>query len=172
MPYMSFKHQLTVNVKLLQKAALIRRQAGQAQVLLLRRSSDALSRPDCWDLPGGNSEWPVSEQPSAADLHLADIVREIAEETGLQVAPTALRLDRLTYFSTFFDADKQIYTVIAGWLVDFADTNQAPVQISAEHQDFAWVAAAELNTYDFGGDKGVFVVEMIQQAFAKYQNPS
>ncbi len=167
MPHMSLKHQLTANVKLLQKAALIRQQAGQAQVLLLRRSSDALSRPDCWDLPGGNSEWPASEQPSAADLHLADIAREIAEETGLQVAPAAFTLDQLTHFSTFFDADRQIYTVIAGWLVDFADTNQAPVQISPEHQDFAWVTAAELSAYDFGGDKGAFVVEMIQQAFAK-----
>jgi 8-oxo-dGTP pyrophosphatase MutT (NUDIX family) len=166
---MFLPHQLTSNVKLLQKAAIIRHQDGEAQVLLLKRSQDALSRPNCWDLPGGNSEWPAEDQGSAANLHLADLAREVQEETALQIEQSDLTLTKLTHFSTFFDADKQMFTVIAGWMIDFAKTAQNQIQISTEHQDFAWVSAADLVQYDFGGEKGRFVVNIIQQAFAKYQ---
>lgn len=165
---MSLKHQLTTQVKLLQKAAIIRTQEGEVQVLLLKRSPDALSRPNCWDLPGGNSEWPATDQLSAADLHLADLAREVEEETALQVVPSAFQLDQLTHFSTFFDADKQIFTIIAGWAIDFAKTDQNEIQISSEHQDFAWVRASEFEQYDFGGDKGFFVVDIVKNAFSKF----
>jgi len=168
---MFLHHQLTSNVKLLQKAVVIRRNENtmQPEALLLRRSSDALSRPNCWDLPGGNSEWPAADQGSAANLHLADLAREVQEETTLQIKQSDLTLAELTHFSTFFDSDKQMFTVIVGWLIDFANTNSSNIQISSEHHDFAWVSEADLSEFDFGGDKGTFVVDMIRQAFAKYQ---
>lgn len=82
---MFFQHQLTENVKLLQKAVIIRQSGSAIEALLLQRSETAASRPNCWDLPGGNSEWPVLGQSSIANLHLGDIKREILEETSLQV---------------------------------------------------------------------------------------
>ncbi len=161
------KHQLTENVKLLQKAAIIRQGNSGLEVLLLQRSADAKSRPNCWDLPGGNSEWPAQNQLSAADLHLGDIKREIQEETALQVSENAFDLNKLVHFSTYFDSEKQVFTVICGWLVIFASTNQTEIQISSEHQNYIWASQANLANYDFGGDSGAFVLDTIQKSFAK-----
>ncbi|MBU1033500.1 NUDIX domain-containing protein [Patescibacteria group bacterium] len=164
---MSPKHQLTENVKLLQKAAIIRQLNSNPEVLLLKRSSDSKSRPNCWDLPGGNSEWPDTIQSSKANLHLNDITREITEETGLVVAEKSFSLDKLSHLSTYFDVNKQVYTMICGWLVDFLSTDQKEIQTSDEHQEYAWVSEAELSNYDFGGESGTFVLDIIKKSFAK-----
>lgn len=164
---MFHKHQLTDNVKLLQKAAIIRQQES-LEVLLLKRSADAKSRPNCWDLPGGNSEWPEVSQLSAANLHMDDLKREIFEETGLDAQKDVLVLNNLTHFSTYFDSDKQIFTIICGWLVNYDATNQNEIKISDEHQEYMWVKEEDLNAYDFGGVKGTFILDIIKQAFAKY----
>lgn len=164
---MSHKHQLTDNVKLLQKAAIIRQQ-DSLEVLLLKRSADAKSRPNCWDLPGGNSEWPEMNQFSVANLHLNDLKREISEETSLNVNEKILILDNLAHFSTYFDSDKQVFTIICGWLIKHSSTDQNMVEISDEHQEYAWVKEVDLPSYDFGGVKGTFILDIIKRAFAKY----
>lgn len=164
---MSHQHQLTDRVKLLQKAAIIRQQ-DSLEVLLLKRSSDAQSRPNCWDLPGGNSEWPEINQLSAADLHLNDLKREIFEETGLEINKEFLILNNLTHFSTYFDSDKQIFTIICGWLIKNLSHEQNMIKVSNEHQEYAWVSENDLENYDFGGVKGTFILDIIKQAFAKY----
>lgn len=161
------KHQLTENVKLLQKAAIIRQSDSGLEVLLLQRSENALSRPNCWDLPGGNSEWPEQSQISAANLHVRDIKREIQEETALEVPESAFDLNKLVHFSTYFDSEKQVFTVICGWLVIFSSPNQTEIQISSEHQNYIWASPANLANYDFGGDSGSFVLDTIQKSFAK-----
>lgn len=163
-----FEYQLTENTKLLQKAALLRfePQRQQWQVLLLQRSNDAESRPKCWDLPGGNSNWPRQLLESAADLHYQDLVREIEEETSLVYPAEQVSFENLVYFSTFFDVKKQIYTMITGWQLDYEAALTQTVQLSSEHQQQAWVEFNDLSHYDFGGDKGQFVVEIIKQAFA------
>lgn len=167
MNFMSHKHQLTDNVKLLQKAAIIRQQ-DSLEVLLLKRSADAKSRPNCWDLPGGNSEWPEADQSSVANLHVDDLKREILEETNLSVSGETLTLDSLTHFSTYFDSDKQVFTIICGWLIKHLSTDQNIIKISDEHQEYVWVKEADLNDYDFGGVKGVFILDIIKKAFVKY----
>lgn len=167
MNLMSHTHQLTDNVKLLQKAAIIRQQ-DSLEVLLLKRSANAKSRPNCWDLPGGNSEWPETNQLSAANLHVDDLKREILEETNLSVSGETLTLDSLTHFSTYFDGDKQVFTIICGWLLKYLSTDQNIIKISDEHQEYAWVKEADLNDYDFGGVKGAFVLDIIKKAFVKY----
>jgi 8-oxo-dGTP pyrophosphatase MutT (NUDIX family) len=164
---MSLKHQLTENVKLLQKAAIIRRFDSTPEVLLLKRSSDSKSRPNCWDLPGGNSEWPDTIQSSKANLHLSDITREITEETGLVVDEKSFSLDKLSHLSTYFDVNKQVYTMICGWFVDFLATDQKEIQTSDEHQEYVWVSEAELSNYDFGGESGAFLLDTIRKSFTK-----
>jgi len=159
-------HQLTENVKFLHKVAIVREQAGQKEVLILQRSSDSVSRPNCWDLPGGNVEWPKPEQASVADLHQLDIAREIKEESNILTEPILFDLSRLKYFSSYFDQAKQMYTVICGWRIDFAETDQAEIIISAEHQALAWVSLVDLPNYDFGGVKGEFILEIIRRALA------
>lgn len=163
-------HQLTENVKLLQKAAIIRQNGETPEVLLLQRSADAQSRPGAWDLPGGNSEWPHPEQNSVSNLHLDDISREISEETSLSVLQNAFALSQLIHFSTYFDSEKQVFTIICGWLIDFSSTNQVEIVISSEHQNYIWASQANLANYDFGGDSGSFVLDTIEKAFAKFAN--
>ena len=165
---MSPKHQLTENVKLLQKAAIIRQGELSAEVLLLKRNASSMSRPNCWDLPGGNSEWPEANQNSEADLHLNDIAREIFEESSLKVSTNVFDLKNLSHFSTYFDGDKQVYTMICGWFVNFSLTDQKEIQISNEHVKYTWVSETELGNYDFGGASGVFLLDIIKKSFAKF----
>lgn len=165
-------HQLTENVKLLHKAVLI----VNDKALILKRALDAKSRPGCWDLPGGNSEWPAETQASAPDLHQQDVAREIEEETGVKADPQHFDFKSLVYLSTYFDSQKQIYTVIFGWkapeqLISKSDSDFAPqdnfpqIEISPEHSEFFWVSLDQLDNYDFGGVKGQFVVDIIKAAF-------
>jgi 8-oxo-dGTP pyrophosphatase MutT (NUDIX family) len=162
------KQQLTNRVKFLHKVVIIKTEKDQQQALLLKRVSDASSRPNAWDLPGGNAEWPKKNQVSLANLHQNDIAREVKEESNLTVDPKIFNLDHLIYFSSYFEANRQIYTVICGWGLEFSETNQAEILISAEHQDQAWINSGELDNYNFGGERGEFIKEMISKAFVKY----
>ena len=158
-------HQLTENVKFLHKAALIH----EGKVLILKRADGDGSRPGCWDLPGGNSEWPASVTAPTADLHAQDIAREIQEETGYQVASADFANKPPIFFRSFFEPEKQLFSVICGWV---ARSNQVlaftpdQVILSPEHTAFAWVTQAELDSYDFGGVKGAFIKASIVEAFA------
>lgn len=153
-------HQLTENVKLLQKAVLIHK--GEA--LLLQRSPDSKSRPEKWDLPGGNSEWPDNE-PSGFGLHKKDIAREINEETTILTDIQQFTLEKLVYFDTFFDHDKQIYSIIGGWKYILPDDfDRSQVKISPEHIAFKWSNLENLSNFDFGGEHGEFVRQMIKKS--------
>lgn len=153
-------HQLTENVKLLQKAVLIH----NGEALLLKRSVDSKSRPEKWDLPGGNSEWP-SENQSGFGLHQLDIAREITEETGLTTDHQKFTLENLTYFNTFFDKNKQIFSIICGWKYFLpTDFDRSQIKISSEHIESDWTSLENLSQFDFGGEHGEFVKQMIQKS--------
>jgi 8-oxo-dGTP pyrophosphatase MutT (NUDIX family) len=167
-------HQLTRHTKLLHKVAMV----IDHKVLVLQRSESAESRPGCWDLPGGNSEWPTTTitEPTA-NLHQADVAREIVEETGLQVSADNFTLSTLNYFESFYQPSSQIYTIICGWQVTdpagvglATSVDDVTVTISAEHQRYVWVSESELKQYDFGGEKGEFVVQIASKALqSSYQ---
>jgi 8-oxo-dGTP pyrophosphatase MutT (NUDIX family) len=156
-------HQLTKNVKLLHKVAIV----IDGRILVLRRAADSKTRPNCWDLSGGNSEWPVKITTPTRDLYQTDIAREIEEETGIKVPAERFNLKSLVYFSTFYEPEKKVYTVICGWKLDLADKSlMKAVTLSHEHTEFEWIAKKDLKDYDFGGKKGEFVANIINQAFA------
>lgn len=159
-------HQLTENVKFLHKVVIVRQEDGRKEALILHRPEDALSRPNCWDLPGGNVEWPAKDQVSVSDLHKLDIAREIKEESNLTVNPEIFTLAHLIYFSSYFASEKQIYTVICGWTINLDDTDQAEIKISDEHQAMQWVSLEQLPDFDFGGVKGEFVLQSIERALS------
>ncbi len=152
-------HKLTENVKLLQKVAVV---APDGKVLLLQRSAGEFSRPGCWDLPGGNSEWPTDGR-AGFGLHQGDIARELEEETGIVCAPAAFTHEALTYFQTFFDAEKQVYSIICGWRTLLLAGTTTDITLSHEHSAFAWVQISQLDEYDFGGEKGAFVKEIARK---------
>lgn len=157
------EHQLTENVKLLQKAVLFH----QGEVLIVQRSADADSRPNCWDTPGGNSEWPAQSAQPQNNPHLADICREIQEESSITIDPSTLGHADLVYHETYYDPTKEIFTVLFGWRIDLPDNfDRSQVQISDEHQDFAWVSPEQAQTYDFGGPRGDFMKKILTAATA------
>jgi len=144
------QHRLTENVKLLQKVSLF----YEGTVLLLKRSSAEHSRPGCWDLPGGNSEWPATGQQGdmGTGLHIRDVIREVQEETSIEIKNSELKINNVSYLETHFDEKKQIYSIIFGWHVSL---NEKPeVKLSHEHTEYAWVALNEIDNYDFGANGG------------------
>lgn len=150
-------HQLTAEVKLLQKVVLVH---GE-KILILRRATNSFSRPNQWDLPGGNSEWPETTE-SIRNPHISDAVREVKEETGISIKPEDIV--HQIHFSTYFDAKKQTYTVILGWKVVLPNEfDPQLVQISDEHSEYTWIEPIEFEAYDFGfaGEKDGFIRAMI-----------
>lgn len=159
------KHQLTANVKLLQKAVLIHNNS----ILILKRNEKSKSRPGCWDLPGGNSEWPESNLEGEAlnqeNMHQKDIAREIKEETNLTVFDQHFTHENMIFFRTFYEAQKDVYSIITGWKVEMpSDFDRSQVELSHEHTDQKWISIGDLSDYDFGGKKGEFVKDIIRGA--------
>jgi len=165
-------HQLTQNVKLLQKAALWH----NGKVLILKRSSDSSSRPDQWDLPGGNSEWPVDahgqrvmpglisgeKEGLLRDMHKDDVVREVFEETGIELQREDVK--KCVHIGTFFDGQKQVFSIILGWEIKLGgEFTEDSVLLSDEHSDFKWIKKDELGKYDFGfaGEENGFIRNII-----------
>jgi len=169
-------HQLTNQVKLLQKALLV----CDEEFLILKRSADSLTRPNNWDLPGGNSEWPVDATPiqSAAvtlspskgrqalddtnyiNLHQADLIREIKEETGVVVNSNQIGYQPI-YFGTYFENQKQVYSIIVGWKVSLPA--KPIIKISSEHREFQWIKPSEFDHFEFGfaGKKSGFIRQIV-----------
>lgn len=156
-------HQLTNDIKLLQKIVLIH----DNKFLIMQRSESSHSRPLAWDLPGGNSEWPESLE-NKENLHKNDAVREIFEETGIELDSEKIEMENLVDFRTFFDAKNQVYSVIVGWKINLDENfDEKSVEISDEHISFKWIAIEELDDFDFGGNKGEFVKNTIRSSFGK-----
>lgn len=154
-------HQLTEKVKLLQKVVTMH---GE-KVLILKRSAESTSRPNTWDLPGGNAEWPSALQ-DIRNPHYADVTREVFEETG--IVCNAQELSNI-FMGSHFDAQKQIYTVIVGFSLQLpSDVQENDVLLSDEHTDFAWVTKGQLADFDFGfaGAPDGFIFQMITKALA------
>lgn len=139
-------HQLTSNVKLLQKIVIV----NQNQVLLLKRSPNSKTRPNCWDLPGGNMEWPQNKQVLTRQLHISDAKREVFEETGLELN-SSFDLAQLVFFDTVFEPDKQLFTILVGWQIKLDSSLKNPeIKISHEHSDYVWADRNQISQYDFG----------------------
>lgn len=179
-------HQLTENVKLLQKVVLWHRD----QFLILQRSTASPTRPNCWDLPGGNVEWP-SSTIDLKDAHLIELTREVEEETGLTIVshqansqqsninqvgrPGSYNQQALKncYISTFFESSRQIYTIIVGWQYQLPESTESPrVVLSDEHQNYAWIKSTDFDRYDFGfaGEEGGFIRRMIRSSVELIEN--
>jgi 8-oxo-dGTP diphosphatase len=146
-------HQLTENTKLLHKVAIIH----QEEILVLKRSSDSNSRPNKWDLAGGNSEWP-NDTEHGHEVHKNDVAREIVEETGIDASADAFDFSTLTYFDTFFDAKKQVFTVICGWRYNLPeDFDRDTIKVSDEHSEAKWINKEQIDETDFDKIRGEFV---------------
>ena len=113
--------------------AIILNDAGQ--LLLVRRSSTDKYRPLQWDLPGGHVEQGENFETA--------LVREVHEETGLNVSPEAARL--------VYAVSGTFPEVSVTWLFFLVRNAQGDIKLSYEHDDSKWVSleeAIELVKYD------------------------
>lgn len=111
------------NIGLAQKAVVSNR---EGKILALRRTATAPSRPNTWDLPGGELDF--GEDPYQS------ITREIREETGLEIEKLTL-LDVHTHIIE----NNQFFVTIAYKCL--AKTNK--VTLSYEHDDYRWLTFKE-----------------------------
>ena len=95
--------------------------------LVLRRSSDDVSRPNLWDFPGGNLE---------KDEHiLKALKREVKEESSVRIK----NLRPLHIISGEYKKNN-FFWVMVGYIADYSS---GKVKISHEHRDFRWVTKKE-----------------------------
>ena len=104
-------------------AALV---AREGKVLLARRGIEPFK--DWWDLPGGFLE--LGEHPEAA------VVRELLEETGLAVRPTALLGIYMDWYREPSEA-----TLVLTYLVDIVAGEPRP---ASDVADLAWFSPDDL----------------------------
>ncbi len=117
--------------------ALIRVQQGRC--LVIRRSATSKHNAGKWDFPGGKVD--PGETLDGA------LIREILEETGLCV-----ELETVVGAAESELPDRKVaYLLVQARVVD------GQVRLSDEHDDFAWLAKAELAKADMSPQFGKFV---------------
>ena len=106
-----------------QKAIIFNR---EGKILVLRRSGTALSNPGKWDFPGGDLEF--------GEDAIGGIIREIREETGLEVKNLNL-----------FDVESHINKEGDFWvtIAYIAKAVSDKVILSCEHDEFKWLTAED-----------------------------
>lgn len=105
-------------------------------LLLLKRGSDAPTRPGEWEIVGGHVEDGEYMAEAAA--------RETFEETGITIDSQEIEL---VYALTERPADDLSVT----WLFYRAETVRTQIELSHEHTEYKWVSADEalqLITYE------------------------
>ncbi|MEK7574666.1 MAG: NUDIX domain-containing protein [Patescibacteria group bacterium] len=112
----------TKGIRVTQKAIVLRK---DGKFLTLFRSKTAPSFPLSWDLPGGQLEY--GEDP------VAGIVREIKEESGLDVSNVKI-------FDVFGHENAVGYWVTIAYRCDALSEE---VALSYEHIDYRWVTKEE-----------------------------
>jgi 8-oxo-dGTP diphosphatase len=139
------KHLFTENVKFLQKAVVFHPKK-KGLFLVLKRPEQARSRPNCWDLPGGNVKY--------GERHDVALRREIVEETELEVENVSP-----VHVLTNFDANNNIYYLYIGYVANALNDD---VHIGKEHTESKWVTQSEfleLQSADFLQDHVMKVFE-------------
>lgn len=102
----------------------------QSRWLLLKRSKSSKSNAGRWDLPGGKMD--ACERVDQA------IIREICEETGLDVA-----IIRVVGASESESPERRIAYLIFECAIESGE-----VRLSDEHEEYAWVECKDLPSMD------------------------
>lgn len=113
-------------------AVVVRRIAGRAEVLLIRRGCPP--RAGEWSIPGGRQEWGETVRETAA--------REVLEETGIVIC-------RMRLLDVVDGISRSHGSVTGHWtLVDFrADWASGEPRPGDDASDARWVSVDELGAY-------------------------
>lgn len=127
----SFKHKL---LAVMQHVVII----CQGEVLLLRYSGYQGNRVEgLWGLPGGHY---MSDEP------VNDLLREVREETGLQLSDRVELLE--TYVVKFPDSIERFGVF---YLYDMGDVTKPLINLSHEHTEFKWADWSGIKDISFIG---------------------
>ncbi len=113
----------------------------QGRILAIRRSAASSQFGGNWDLPGGKVD-----PGESFDVAL---VREVAEETGLKINLAGVA------GATEYDCP----TVRLAVLFMEAALQSGEVQLSSEHDEYAWVERSKLPEMGFAGQLREFVLD-------------
>jgi len=120
------KYMFTDDIKFLQKAVVFHPDKHEL-FLALKRSPDSFSRPNDWDLVGGNVLF--------GELHEDSLRKEIVEEANLEVGAFSP-----VQIITTYDKEKEIYYFFNGF---YCRAKNNDVKISFEHSEYRWVTKEE-----------------------------
>jgi 8-oxo-dGTP diphosphatase len=113
----------------------------EGRILTIRRSAASSQFGGNWDLPGGKVD-----PGESFDVAL---VREVAEETGLSVVLTGVA------GATEYDCP----TLRLAVLFMEAAVQSGEVQLSSEHDEYAWVERSKLPEMGFAGQLREFILD-------------
>jgi 8-oxo-dGTP diphosphatase len=99
--------------------------ADDGRILLLQRSANVHTDPGLWEIPGGKLEYGEAVDDT--------LIREVGEETGLTIVVGPP-------FSIVNFAKEPFWVTCETFACRHG---QGEVRLSEEHDDFAWVAAAQ-----------------------------
>jgi len=122
------------DMKFLQKAIVWHE--TERKFLALKRPESAFSRPECWDLPGGNVLY--------GQTHIDSLNEEIKEETTLEVENI-----KPLKVTTNYDKEKEVYFLFIGYE---CKAKAGEIKLSEEHVDYKWLTKEEflqLESADF-----------------------
>jgi len=120
------KFMFTDDIKFLQKAVVFHPK-NKNLFLALKRSPDSFSRPNDWDLAGGNVLY--------GELYDASLRKEIQEEANLEIEDL-----RPAQVITNYDDKKPIYYIFIGF---YCRAKNKDVKISYEHSEYRWISKNE-----------------------------
>ena len=126
------KYMFSDDMKFLQKAVVYH--PTQDKFLALQRPANAYSRPNCWDLPGGNVIF--------GENYLESLIKEIREETSLKV-------NEVKPIQVVTNFEKGIYYLFIGYI---CKATSSKIKLSEEHSSEKWVTKKEflkLESADF-----------------------
>lgn len=148
-------HNYTENIKgikLLQKCAFLN---TEGKILAVKRSKKDTSRPEKWDLPGGNldlediEKWKKnSGRGDEEDILIKALKRELEEETG--IVPVAETIKPVLTASGFKEKWQMLVIAIGYQCL----TKTTSINLSFEHDVYKWVTKEEFLKMDVGDDGG------------------
>jgi 8-oxo-dGTP diphosphatase len=116
------------------------------KILILKRSTDSKTNPGKWELPGGKVD-----QKESFDQAL---IREVYEETQLKIA-----LDHVVGVS-----EQNLHLIRAVHIIMSGKILKGKLNLSKEHEGYAWVFFENLSEYELADWLQEFVMNQTRNA--------